>query len=67
MKRNSMLRRFFAVLAVSSLAFGTAQAFAAPGAQEASSWCDPYQCANWGCPDGCGPGNCVRGECECFC
>lgn len=66
MRKMRILRGSFAVAAAASLVFGAAQAFAAPGAQKAS-WCDPYQCATTGCPEGCGPGTCVRGGCECFC
>lgn len=66
MRKKIILRWSFAAAAAVSLAFGTAQAFAAPGAQKAAS-CEPYQCANYGCPEGCGPGTCTRYGCECFC
>jgi hypothetical protein len=67
MNRTRIVRWSFAAVTAVSLAFGGAQAFAAPGAQKANGWCDPYQCANWGCPDGCGPGWCGPGGCYCHC
>jgi len=67
MTKAKMMRWSVAAAAAASLVFGTTQVFAAPGAQKAAGWCEPYQCATTGCPEGCGPGTCVRGECECFC
>jgi hypothetical protein len=67
MKGTKVMRWSLAATVAASLAFGTAQAFAAPGAQKAASWCDPYECATTGCPDGCGPGWCAAGGCNCNC
>ena len=66
MKRTRILRWSLAAVTAASLAFGGAQAFATPGAQKADGWCDPWQCANGGCPPGCG-GTCVNNECWCDC
>jgi hypothetical protein len=67
MRKTKILRWSFAAAAAVSLVFGTAQAFATTGARTARAWCDPYQCATTGCPDGCGPGWCDRGGCNCNC
>ena len=67
MKRMGIIRWCLAGAAVTSLAFGVTQVFAAPGAPPASAWCDPWDCANNGCPPGCGPGVCVGNGCECNC
>jgi hypothetical protein len=66
MRKMGILRWSFAAAAAVSLVFGTAQAFAAPGAQQ-KAWCDPYECATTGCPEGCGPGWCGYGGCYCHC
>lgn len=65
MKKTSIMRWSIAAASAVSLAFGTAQAFAAPGAQKAAS-CDPWDCRGF-CPEGCGPGTCTQYGCECFC
>jgi hypothetical protein len=67
MKPMGIIRWCLAGAAVTALAFGATQVFAAPGAHAAKSWCDPWQCATTGCPPGCGPGTCVNNECECNC
>ncbi|HEX5871644.1 MAG TPA: hypothetical protein VFY65_14555 [Longimicrobium sp.] len=65
MKRTRIMLWSFAAAAAVSLAFGTAQAFAAPGAQTAKSWCEEPSCRLM-CGTGCG-GTCINNECYCDC
>lgn len=67
MKGTRIMRWSFAAAAAVSLAFGTAQAFAAPGPQKAGGWCPP-DCETTYCGPDCGPGVCaVGGGCNCLC
>jgi hypothetical protein len=65
MKRTKVMRWSLAAVVGASLAFGTAQAFAAPGARQTSSSCEPWDCRGQ-CGVGCG-GTCVNSFCECDC
>ena len=66
MTKHAMKRGGFAVMTAVALAFGAAQAFAAPGTAEAKArWCEPAACQRE-CGPGCG-GTCVGVECWCDC
>ncbi|HEX6373407.1 MAG TPA: hypothetical protein VF006_31070 [Longimicrobium sp.] len=66
MKKRTIMRWSFAAAAAVSLAFGTAQAVAAPGPQKAGGWCEP-DCETTYCGPDCGPGWCGPGGCYCYC
>jgi len=66
MNKPRVIRWTVGAAVAAALVFGTAQAFAAPGARQTSSSCEPWDCRGQ-CPEGCGPGTCTPYGCECFC
>ena len=69
MTANVLKRGLFSAVTVVSLAFGTVQAFAAPGEpipwSDVCRYYDPSVCRSM-CGAGCG-GTCINYECYCDC